>query len=98
MKLVARNRAAALPQNARHQKVRPPVSQVKLARREACLKPQKPQHSVPFAFRIDQAVAQHHVASALAVNGLRCREGAHARDEVGVGGEPLRMKFGVTAG
>ena len=54
-------------------------------------------HAVADALRVLKALAEHHVAAALAMDRPRCGEMRQPCAESLGGGEPLGMQFGISA-
>ncbi len=71
---------------------------MKFSLRKARFEVQKAEHGVALAVFAGKAVAQHHVAAALAVHRAFRGEGAHAGEEVRVCGEAPGVKLRVAAG
>eukprot|EP01136_Pigoraptor_vietnamica_P009960 Opistho-1_new@47020 len=81
------------------QQIRPAVAEMQLALGKAGDDRQQPGHGVAFAGRIDQPLAQHHVAAAFAID----RRAALSRlaqpaEEGRIGRQTPGMQFGIAAG
>ena len=80
------------------QEARLTVSEMHLALGEACHVTEQAEHAVRGAFGVLQRFAQHHKATALAVNRFRACELGHAGTEIRRRGKLSGVKFGVAAG
>src|SRR6185436_15500455 len=97
MELVTPHRVSRLPQWTIGHQPRLPVAEVHLAPGEAGGVSEQAKHTMSRAVRILERLAQHHVATAFAVDRTRRREFPYAGSEAFRGSEAAGVQLGIAA-